>query len=100
MATLLSMEAYTNGTTNGHSNGHANGHTNGHAKIIAKTPTLSSNQIFNLVDKYAAHDYKPIPVAIARGKDIFVWDVEGKKYYDFLSGYAGTAIKVSNTNVY
>jgi ornithine--oxo-acid transaminase len=38
--------------------------------------------------KFGAHNYKPLPVVIARGKDVFVWDVEGKRYYDFLSAYS------------
>ncbi len=39
-------------------------------------------------DKYGAHNYHPLPVVLEKGKDIFVWDVEGKKYYDFLSAYS------------
>src|SRR2546430_13593615 len=37
---------------------------------------------------FGAHNYKPIPVVIERGEGVFVWDVEGKKYYDFLSAYS------------
>ncbi len=39
-------------------------------------------------DKFGAHNYHPIPVVLAKGKGIFVWDVEGKKYFDFLSAYS------------
>lgn len=39
-------------------------------------------------DKYGAHNYHPIPVVLSRGKGPFVWDVDGKCYYDFLSGYS------------
>jgi len=39
-------------------------------------------------NKYGAHNYHPLPVVLDRGEDIFVWDVEGKKYYDFLSAYS------------
>ena len=39
-------------------------------------------------DKFGAHNYHPLPVVLDRGEDIFVWDVEGKKYYDFLSAYS------------
>ncbi|MBN2669290.1 MAG: ornithine--oxo-acid transaminase [Bacteroidales bacterium] len=39
-------------------------------------------------DRYGAHNYHPLPVVLERGEDIFVWDVEGKKYYDFLSAYS------------
>ena len=41
-----------------------------------------------LEDKYGAHNYHPLPVVLAKGKGVFVWDVEGKKYYDFLSAYS------------
>ena len=39
-------------------------------------------------EKYAAHTYLPIPVVLARGEGIYMWDVDGKKYTDFLSGYS------------
>jgi ornithine--oxo-acid transaminase len=39
-------------------------------------------------DKYNAHNYHPLPVVLERGQGVFVWDVEGKRYYDFLSGYS------------
>lgn len=41
-----------------------------------------------LEEKYGAHNYHPIPVVIERGEGVFVWDVEGERYYDFLSGYS------------
>ncbi len=41
-----------------------------------------------LENQFGAHNYHPIPVVLDRGEDIFLWDVEGKKYYDFLSGYS------------
>ena len=41
-----------------------------------------------LEDKYGAHNYHPLPVVLSKGKGVFVWDVEGKKYYDFLSAYS------------
>jgi ornithine--oxo-acid transaminase len=41
-----------------------------------------------LEERYGAHNYHPIPVVLERGEGIFVWDVEGKKYYDFLSAYS------------
>lgn len=40
-------------------------------------------------DRYGAHNYKPMPVVLSRGKGVHVWDVEGKKYFDFLSAYSG-----------
>jgi ornithine--oxo-acid transaminase len=42
----------------------------------------------DLEEKYSAHNYHPIPVVINRGEGVYVWDVEGKRYYDFLSGYS------------
>lgn len=39
-------------------------------------------------EKYGAHNYHPLPVVLERGKGVFVWDVEGKRYFDFLSGYS------------
>lgn len=41
-----------------------------------------------LEDKYGAHNYHPLPVVLERGEGVHVWDVEGKKYYDFLSAYS------------
>ncbi len=41
-----------------------------------------------LEDKYGAHNYHPLPVVLERGEGVFLWDVDGKKYYDFLSGYS------------
>jgi len=41
-----------------------------------------------LEDKYGAHNYHPLPVVLSKGEGVFVWDVEGNKYYDFLSAYS------------
>lgn len=49
---------------------------------------LSSEQAIALEDKYGAHNYHPLPVVLNKGEGVFVWDVEGKKYYDFLSAYS------------
>ncbi|MBS1567334.1 MAG: ornithine--oxo-acid transaminase [Bacteroidetes bacterium] len=43
---------------------------------------------FDLEEKYGAHNYHPLPVVLNRGEGVFLWDVEGKRYYDFLSGYS------------
>ncbi|MCC5920540.1 MAG: ornithine--oxo-acid transaminase [Cyclobacteriaceae bacterium] len=48
----------------------------------------SSEQAIALEDKHGAHNYHPLPVVLARGEGVFMWDVEGKKYYDFLSAYS------------
>ena len=50
---------------------------------------MTSKEIFEREDKYGAHNYHPLPVALNKGKDIYVWDMEGKQYYDFLSAYSG-----------
>jgi ornithine--oxo-acid transaminase len=42
----------------------------------------------DLEEKYGAHNYHPLPVVLEKGEGVFVWDVDGKKYYDFLSGYS------------
>ncbi|HNR54352.1 MAG TPA: ornithine--oxo-acid transaminase [Flavobacteriales bacterium] len=47
-----------------------------------------SQQAIALEDKYGAHNYHPLPVVLDRGKGVFVWDVDGKRYYDFLSAYS------------
>jgi ornithine--oxo-acid transaminase len=49
---------------------------------------ISSQEIITLEDKYGAHNYHPLPVVLAKGEGVYVWDVEGKKYYDFLSAYS------------
>jgi len=49
--------------------------------------TLSQKAI-DLENEYGAHNYHPLPVVLERGEGVFVWDVEGKKYYDFLSAYS------------
>jgi ornithine--oxo-acid transaminase len=49
---------------------------------------LSSADAIALEDKYGAHNYHPLPVVLSRGEGVYVWDVEGKRYYDFLSAYS------------
>lgn len=48
----------------------------------------SSKDAIALEDKHGAHNYHPLPVVLSRGEGVYVWDVEGKKYYDFLSAYS------------
>lgn len=50
--------------------------------------SLTSQTIFDLEDRYGAHNYHPIPAALCRGQGVYMWDVEGKRYYDFLSAYS------------
>ena len=47
-----------------------------------------SQYFIDLEDKHGAHNYHPLPVVLDKGEGVFVWDVEGKKYYDFLSAYS------------
>jgi ornithine--oxo-acid transaminase len=48
----------------------------------------SSKEAIQLENKFGAHNYHPLPVVLAKGEGVFLWDVEGKKYYDFLSAYS------------
>lgn len=48
----------------------------------------SSLQAIELEKRHGAHNYHPLPVVLARGEGVFLWDVEGKRYYDFLSAYS------------
>ncbi len=49
---------------------------------------MTSQELIALEDKYGAHNYHPLPVVLSKGKGVFVWDVDGKRYYDFLSAYS------------
>jgi len=49
---------------------------------------VSSQNLIELEDKYGAHNYHPLPVVLSKGEGVYVWDVEGKRYYDFLSAYS------------
>ncbi|AFC26744.1 ornithine--oxo-acid transaminase [Saprospira grandis] len=49
---------------------------------------LSSADLMALENEYGAHNYHPLPVVLAKGEGVYVWDVEGKRYYDFLSAYS------------
>jgi len=58
--------------------------------MIHTTIPISDNslQYIELEEKYGAHNYHPLPVVLNRGEGVFVWDVDGNRYYDFLSGYS------------
>lgn len=60
----------------------------GSAASQMQTVSDKSKTVFDLEDKYGAHNYGPLPVALSEGKGIFVWDVDGRKYFDFLSAYS------------
>ena len=49
---------------------------------------MSSEHLMRLEDKHGAHNYHPLPVVLAKGEGVYVWDVEGKRYFDFLSAYS------------
>lgn len=49
---------------------------------------MTSQDYIALEEKYGAHNYHPLPVVLAKGEGIFLWDVEGKRYFDFLSAYS------------
>jgi len=49
---------------------------------------MTSQETIALEDKHGAHNYHPLPVVLAKGEGVFVWDVDGKRYYDFLSAYS------------
>jgi ornithine--oxo-acid transaminase len=63
---------------------------------------MSALHLMELENQYGAHNYHPLPVVLEKGKGVFVWDVEGKKYYDFLSAYSAVNqghchLKIINT---
>ena len=47
-----------------------------------------AEELIALENNYGAHNYHPLPVVLSKGEGVYVWDVDGKKYYDFLSAYA------------
>ena len=48
----------------------------------------TSKELIEIEEKFGAHNYHPLPVVLSKGEGVFVWDVEGKKYFDFLSAYS------------
>ena len=55
---------------------------------MTENSTLSSQDLMELENNHGAHNYHPLPVVLSRGEGVHVWDVEGKKYFDFLSSYS------------
>ncbi|MDG2153484.1 MAG: ornithine--oxo-acid transaminase [Crocinitomicaceae bacterium] len=49
---------------------------------------MNTQEYIEVEDKYGAHNYHPLPVVLKKGEGVYVWDVEGKKYFDFLSAYS------------
>ncbi|MGI4833433.1 MAG: ornithine--oxo-acid transaminase [Janthinobacterium lividum] len=57
--------------------------------MLTHTPTSArAEHLMQLEDQYGAHNYHPLPVVLSRGLGPYVWDVEGKRYFDFLSAYS------------
>ena len=50
--------------------------------------TVSSHDAIQLENQYGAHNYHPLPVVLSKGEGVYLWDAEGRKYYDFLSAYS------------
>ncbi len=55
---------------------------------MEKIVNIGATELMELENKYGAHNYHPLPVVLAKGEGVFVWDVAGKRYYDFLSAYS------------
>lgn len=68
------------------------GHPHDHHDLLAgeggRLSRGGAARAIALADKYGAHNYHPLPVVLSRGQGAFVWDVEGKRYFDFLSAYS------------
>jgi ornithine--oxo-acid transaminase len=56
--------------------------------MVQAATRYSSEELMELEDKYGAHNYHPLPVVLSKGEGVYVWDVEGRRYYDFLSAYS------------
>jgi ornithine--oxo-acid transaminase len=56
--------------------------------MLTHTLTDKTNYYLQLEENFGAHNYHPLPVVLEKGKGVYVWDIDGKKYYDFLSGYS------------
>src|SRR5579872_6837476 len=55
---------------------------------VTTADSYTTASYLELENQFSAHNYHPLPVVLTRGQGVYVWDVEGKKYYDFLSGYS------------
>ena len=56
--------------------------------MLAPTPTTHAEALMQLEDQYGAHNYHPLPVVLSRGRGVHLWDVAGRRYFDFLSAYS------------
>ncbi len=57
-------------------------------ELIHQTLSSKAEEMIGKENKYGAHNYHPLPVVLERGEGVFVWDMDGKKYFDFLSAYS------------
>lgn len=65
-----------------------NGTINAASETKQNKAAITSRMVFDREEKYGAHNYHPLPVALSKAQGVYVWDVEGKRYYDFLSAYS------------
>src|SRR5207342_2295525 len=56
--------------------------------MLTHTLSEKTQYYLQLEEDYGAHNYHPLPVVLEKGEGVYVWDVDGKKYYDFLSAYS------------
>src|SRR5690554_4017502 len=63
------------------------------------TSISNSKEAIALEEKYGAHNYHPLPVVLNRGEGVYVWDVEGKRYFDFLSAYSAVNQKHCHSKI-
>ncbi|MBO0948171.1 ornithine--oxo-acid transaminase [Fibrella forsythiae] len=59
--------------------------------MTTATPPTPSLQAIQLEDQYGAHNYHPLPVVLTKGEGVYVWDLDHKRYYDFLSAYSAVS---------
>lgn len=57
-------------------------------QIVQQSRNITSQQVFERESKYGARNYHPLPVAVCKAEGVYMWDLEGKRYYDFLSAYS------------
>ncbi len=55
---------------------------------MVSTLSDKTKHYLDLEEQFGAHNYHPLPVVLQKGEGVYVWDVDGKRYYDFLSGYS------------
>nr|MBA2761994.1 aminotransferase class III-fold pyridoxal phosphate-dependent enzyme [Segetibacter sp.] len=56
--------------------------------MVTNLLSSKTNLYLQLEEKYSAHNYHPLPVILEKGEGVYLWDVDGKRYYDFLSAYS------------